>query len=188
MNRARLLLLTDSLIFCTFLIAAGIELPFAYAPWQGLQDDFWKIIHKVSGMLLFAGVVTHLVLHARWIATTAKRFLKSTSRPAKINFCVDLLLGWVFLLICLSGINQWAASLGNPTLFQIDRSIWKSMHLGTGTAMSVYVIIHLVLHGRWIKNTLRIPFKRYSDQKQLRFFTENLVNHSSSRKKEITHD
>ncbi len=162
MNRPRLLFWINSLIFCAFLISAGIGLPLAYAPPPDLQDDLWKPIHSVSGILIFAGVATHLVLHGKWIAATAKRFPMKTGWQTRINFCVDFLLSWVFLLICISGLNQWLVSIGYTTFFQIDLSFWARMHRGTGTAMTVYVIIHLALHGRWIKHALRKPFKRFS--------------------------
>jgi hypothetical protein len=164
MNRAQLFFWINSLMFCAFLISAGIGLPLTYAPPPGLQGDLWKPIHSVSGILIFAGVATHLVLHGKWIAATAKRFPKKVGWRTRINFCVDFLLGGVFLLICISGLNQWLASIGCGTFFQMDASFWERMHRGTGTAMVAYIIIHLVLHAEWIKGAFRKPFKRYSDR------------------------
>ncbi len=151
MNRTKLLIWTDIAIFCAFLSAAGMGLSFKAFP--GLQGASWKAIHLSSGILVFAGVIFHLVLHRKWIEVTAKRLIKKASWRTRINFGLDFLLGGVLILICLSGLNIGLSHHGYATVFQIERSFWETMHRGTGTAMTIYVIIHLALHYQWIKRT-----------------------------------
>ncbi len=149
MNRTKLIFWMDTAIFSAFLIAAGIGLSFTAFP--GTQSAFRKAIHLSSGSLVFAGVVYHLALHQKWIGSTAKRLMKEASWLTRINFGVDFLLGWVFTLICLSGLNIWLSHHGYATIFQIKLSLWETMHRGTGSAMTIYVIIHLALHYPWIR-------------------------------------
>ncbi len=151
MNRTKLMIWTDIAIFCAFLIAAGIGLSFTAFP--GLQGASWKASHLSSGILVFVGVIFHLALHRKWIGVTAKQLIKKASWRTRINFGVDFLLGGVLILICLSGLNMGLSHHGYATVFQIKLSLWETMHRGTGTAMTIYVIIHLALHYPWIKRT-----------------------------------
>jgi cytochrome b561 len=151
MNRTKLIFWTDTAIFCAFLIAAGIGFSFAFS--SGIPGASWKAIHLSSGIVVFAGVIFHLVLHRQWIGAAAKRLIKKASWRTRINFGVNFLLGWVFVLICLSGLNMSLSHAGCSTLFQIRLSIWETMHRGTGTAMTIYLFIHLVLHYPWIRCT-----------------------------------
>ncbi len=157
MNRTKLIFWTDTAIFCAFLIAAGIGVSFTAFP--GLLGASWKAMHLSSGILVFTGVIFHLVLHRKWIGSVAKRLVKKASWLTRINFGVDFLLGWVFALICLSGLNMALSHAGRLTLFQMPLSLWETMHRGTGTAMTIYVIIHLALHYQWIKRTAGTYFR-----------------------------
>jgi hypothetical protein len=48
----------------------------------------WRDLHDWSGIAMMAGVLGHLVLHARWIGCMSRNlFRKATSRRAAANEC-----------------------------------------------------------------------------------------------------
>ncbi len=178
MNRTKLIFWTDTAIFSTFLITAGIGLPFAF--FSGPHSTSWKAVHLSSGILVFAGVVFHLALHRKWIGATAKRLVKKANWLTWMNFGVDFLLGWVFTLVCVSGLNMALSNAGYPTLFQIKLTLWEMMHRGTGTAMTIYVILHLALHYQWIRRAAGKCFNDFLGQMQtevLQFSERRWINH-----------
>jgi hypothetical protein len=119
--------------------------------WLGLARPAWAVFHNISFLLMLSGISLHLALHWKWITTVAARYCKKTSRAARINFTVDALMFWVFLLGSLSGI---IFCLGDLLGAQVG-SLWFQMHRGTGTAMVIYVFLHLALHTKWILRMIR---------------------------------
>lgn len=41
----------------------------------GLGFGFWQNLHKYTGIAIYAGVLTHLVLHFNWIVSMTKKIL-----------------------------------------------------------------------------------------------------------------
>lgn len=119
--------------------------------WLGLARPAWAVFHNISFLLMLSGISLHLALHWKWIISVAARYFNKTSRPARINFTIDALMFWVFLLGSLSGIILWLGSLFHARV----SGAWFQMHQGTATAMIVYICLHLALHGKWIVRMVR---------------------------------
>jgi Domain of unknown function (DUF4405) len=102
--RTRLNFWVDVLIGVAFVVAAasGVVL-LAMGPAGGyrggrgaagirevlfLGRSAWRDLHDVSGIAMTAGVLTHLLLHARWIGCMSRNlFRKAASRRAAVKDC-----------------------------------------------------------------------------------------------------
>ncbi|MEA3414396.1 MAG: DUF4405 domain-containing protein [Nanoarchaeota archaeon] len=75
---------------------------------------------------------------------------------AKVNYFVDLLLTLSGLLTITSGLVMFIASkLGNSGRFValflgLTKQVWFKIHQLSGIAMAILVILHFILHWKWI--------------------------------------
>jgi hypothetical protein len=77
----------------------------------------------------------------------------------KLNYWIDILLTFSFLIVMITGIIKI------PVLNLVSRnSILTPIHDLSGIIMSVLVIIHLVLHWKWLVVMTKKMFK-VSDKK-----------------------
>lgn len=83
-----------------------------------------------------------------------------TNKKATVNYVVDLIIAAGFLLAAVSGIVLLLAGPGgyqggrNPRALQevlfMSRWTWKSLHDWGGIAVVGGVLLHFVLHWKWI--------------------------------------
>ena len=79
---------------------------------------------------------------------------------ARINYYVDIIIGISFIIVALSGVILFFAGSGgyqggrNPRyaheVLGVSRLLWKDLHDWGGIAMLGGVLLHLVLHWKWI--------------------------------------
>jgi hypothetical protein len=137
----------------------------SYAIFLGITKSSWITVHDWAGVLMLTGILTHLVMHWEWIRCVSSRFLRKTSRQARINLSLDTLLGAVFLTTTVSGLVAWLALGGgyqggrNPAykafVLGLARDTWNEVHLWTGVAVLAISLLHVVLHWKWIVCTTR---------------------------------
>jgi len=83
-------------------------------------------------------------------------------KKATVNFWVDAAIGVAFLLCATTGIFlflpvTWrgVSAGGLPTLLWIPLSSWRFVHDWSGIVMTGGIVLHAVLHYRWIVNMTR---------------------------------
>jgi cytochrome b subunit of formate dehydrogenase len=103
------------------------------------------------------------------------RSAKKGPNKARINYYVDIIIGISFILVALSGMILFFAGSGgyqggrNPryseALLGTSRLVWKDLHNWGGIVMTIGVLLHLVLHWKWIVCMTRNLFKGRSGRK-----------------------
>ena len=85
----------------------------------------------------------------------------------KINYWLDFVLLILFLIVVITGfILKFAFVSGEPgngrwiTFLGFDKLQFISWHSMVAIVMSVLIIVHLVLHLKWIKNMSKKIFFR----------------------------
>ena len=127
----------------------------------GLTRHTWLDIHQWVGLILLAGVATHLAFHWKWVVCVSARYFGSLARQARLNFSLNILLFVAFVLVSLSGLLVWLVLPGggyrggrnpffNATWLGLTRHDWNELHLWAGLAMIVIIAVHLALHWRWL--------------------------------------
>lgn len=76
---------------------------------------------------------------------------------AKRNYLVDTVIGIAFLVTAVSALVflvpvSWIdfSSSTTPTVLGVDFGVWQTLHKYSGIAMLIGVILHQVLHWKWI--------------------------------------
>ncbi len=79
---------------------------------------------------------------------------------AKLNYALDAVIGVAFLLSAVTGMAFLRMGSGgyqggrNPdfatSLLGFDRAVWSDLHTWASLVMIAGVLVHLVLHWKWI--------------------------------------
>lgn len=94
--------------------------------------------HEVSGLIILAIILIHLILNRKWIkAITKKIFSKEIRLRTKILYSVDLLLLIFFIIIIITGI------LISKFTFGINMKSPQGLHFFSSAIALFLVGIHL---------------------------------------------
>lgn len=117
--------------------------------------------HEIIGMLLFVGVVAHLILERVWIANTFKGMFQgrmSKARAAKTVVAGLLVAAMVAMGVSSVIISTVLYSFGlNLTALNVG-GIWTVIHTASAYVICGLVVVHLVMHWAMLGAALRIPY------------------------------
>lgn len=82
------------------------------------------------------------------------------------NYVLDVLMALLALALAVSAFLLWVVL---PQGYFAARLLWLSIHKWTGLALSVAVILHVVLHWRWLVRMTRRALDRLSESDSTRF-------------------
>ena len=75
------------------------------------------------------------------------------------NYWIDVLMGVLALTLAVSALLLWVVL---PQGYFASRLLWLTIHKWTGLALTVTVVLHVLLHGRWLLRTTRRVLRRFS--------------------------
>jgi len=145
-----------------YFIDIGIALGFLTVFSQDITGD---TLHEWLGLALFVGLITHVLLHWKWVINITKRFFsKKLNLKTRLNYIVNgsLLLGFVMMGVSGLAISESVMPLigmGNGPGF------WEGIHEAASSFTLLLVISHVLLHAKWvITNTKKylLPKKGYA--------------------------
>ncbi|MFH1770647.1 MAG: DUF4405 domain-containing protein [archaeon] len=89
---------------------------------------------------------------------------------AKRNYIVDAFLAVSFLVSASIGLLMFfkfpsGEKTGRLLFWGIPRHTWGDIHAWSGIAMATVVLIHLILHWKWIVCMTKTIFKKKSGEK-----------------------
>jgi hypothetical protein len=122
----------------------------AYNPaWTGVAVHEWLCVIAIVPLLF------HVIVN--WDLTLAilRRFAEKLRATPKINLVVDTALFIVAVTAMLSGllISQSVARAFGITI--MPDSLWVSTHTWSADATILLLLVHFVLHWRWVVNAAR---------------------------------
>jgi hypothetical protein len=135
-------LLVDGTIFVGFLLATD---PHATG----------QTIHEWLGLAFGVGIITHLLLHWKWIVNVVKRFFSKLPGQVSINSILNSLLFIDVTLIIFSGIMISKVVLSTFGLSGSHDAIWRGLHTSATNAALIIVGLHVALHWKWIMSTVK---------------------------------
>lgn len=104
---------------------------------------------------------------------------------AKRNYYVDAVIGIAFLVTALSALVflvplNWIdfSSSTTPTILGLDFGVWQMLHKYGGIVMLIGVVVHQLLHWKWIVTMTKKVMPQLSLPKRKR-------STSSSQAKEV---
>jgi hypothetical protein len=135
-------LIVDAAIFAGFLLATD---PHATG----------QTIHEWLGLAFGVGIVTHLLLHWKWIVNVVWRFFTRLPGQVRINSILNSLLFVAMTLIIFSGIMISKVVLSTFGLSGSHDAIWRWLHTSATNATLIIVGLHVALHWKWIISTVK---------------------------------
>ena len=142
LNRTKVDLLVDAVIFVAFLIAGAPK-------FSGLA------VHEWLSMALGAGFITHMLLHWQWIVGITKKFFGRASASARINYLLNLALFADVVTLIFSGLAISKIAMPALGLQLAESGAWKMLHHTTADAAVMIVGLHVALHWSWIVKTIK---------------------------------
>jgi hypothetical protein len=135
-------LLVDGIIFVGFLVATA---PRATG----------QIVHEWLGIAFGVGVITHLLLHWKWIVNVVRRFFCKLPGQVRVNSILNSLLFIAMTLIIFSGIMISKVVLSTFGLTGQHDGIWRIVHMTATNVALIIIGVHVALHWKWIVTTIK---------------------------------
>ena len=85
----------------------------------------------------------------------------------KINYIIDILMAIFFAISAVTGIPLYmlpgGVYRGGQTIFLgVEKQVWGTIHTYASFALVVIVLVHLILHWKWIVYMTKSFFKKNS--------------------------
>lgn len=169
MNRKKLNLTVDLLaaVFFTLCAGTGFLLWLVFPRGTAAAGSFlsascqqWHALHVGVSFFLMLLLALHLVLHRSWIAGVGRKIVTGTkisSCRLRANAYLNGVGGILGVLVLVTGmVLKLVYPIGTPRRGQIlfldlNYGWWCDAHFFTGILFTACVILHLALHGRWIR-------------------------------------
>jgi hypothetical protein len=128
-------------------------------------------LHDITGAILGILVVAHLILHRKWFVAMTKNLTKGIKwKKTTLNYFVDLGMFISFLLVFITGIIKLPSILAsNEILFNISTEL-LIIHDWSGIVLELMVLLHVILHWKWIVSTTKKVIARIKFRKSLKYF------------------
>ena len=125
------------------------------------ERETWEIIHIWTSIMLSVILFLHIFVHAKWIKTVFIQYVQLWKRSVRegnllrvINVLDDGLSAALFLVCLFSGLVLLFVPGGRGTatieILWVMRENWKIIHTWSGIGMLIGVLLHLIIHWKWI--------------------------------------
>jgi len=134
-------LILDLGIFSIFLIVANPHLT-------------GSTVHEWLALSLAGTVLTHILVHWKWVMNVAVNFFKNLWHQSRLNLAVNTLFFVTMLGSLISGLMISQSVM--PALgiqLAADRSM-RMLHSTFSNASMAVMAVHVALHWKWVINSL----------------------------------
>jgi hypothetical protein len=114
--------------------------------------NVWVATHIFFAVAGLAGIVIHIVMHRGWLKALRGRSLRGMSEKLRVNRVVDRIMWFTYIATHVFGAIAWALHLGDD-IYSVKVS--DRLHVVFGVTCTILMIVHLVLHLKWITSTAR---------------------------------
>lgn len=149
-----------------FIIDAAVLFGFLIVYEQKITSE---TIHEWLGLAVFVTLLTHLLLHWKWVVDHVKSFFRKMALANRVNFVVDFLFFVAIIGVTLSGVMMSKSALPALGISLPRGGEWKQLHSLFADACLYLLAIHFAMHWTWITCT----FKRYLLSPLGRLFKRN---------------
>jgi cytochrome b len=141
-DRVKTNLLVDASVFTAFLIAMEPRS-------SGIA------VHEWLGIAFGAAIITHLLLHWKWVVSTTRRLFSRAGRQARLNYFLNTLLFIDITLVVFTGLMISRVALPSLGIYLGGSFLWRGLHSLTANLSLVLISVHVALHWRWIVETIK---------------------------------
>lgn len=112
-------------------------------------------IHEWFGLAFVSMLLTHLLLHWRWVVAVTRKFFSQLPTMTRLNYVLNALLLLDFGLIAVSGIMISRSVVPVLGLSISGGRQWEGLHHLSANIVFVLVGLHVVSHWRWIVDAVK---------------------------------
>ncbi|MCA9935528.1 MAG: DUF4405 domain-containing protein [Anaerolineales bacterium] len=112
-------------------------------------------IHEWLSIAFGAAIITHLLLHWRWLAATTRRIFSKVARQARVNYILNTLFFIDMTLVIFTGIMISEEALPLLGIRLEPGFIWRTLHSLSSDAALFLLGLHVALHWKWIVSTTK---------------------------------
>jgi hypothetical protein len=142
MKRLRFLLILDTFLLVTLVIL--------WVPQSSLP------VHEWLGLAVIPVAVIHLLFGWQWIATAMPRLLAKGAWRLRVNFLINLLLFYAFVVAMFSGVMASVIALPWLGIPMASDQNWQQMHnKWANNYFPLLAGLHLAMNWNWIVGTVR---------------------------------
>jgi len=148
----RINLLSSILVFGTGLILFTqfhvVENPYP-TEWHGLEKSIWLVIHQLSAIAFFIGLILHIQLHWKYLKTVIRRWSSNLPKKTRSKIRMQNLFLLVTVVVLTTGFYPWIAMPG--ATIQMERyDLWIDIHNQAGLLYLVGMSVHIIRRWRRI--------------------------------------
>jgi hypothetical protein len=118
----------------------------------GFSRSIWINVHIWFGVIGLAGIVLHIVWHWGWLKALRGRPLRGMPKKVRANRVINRIMWITFIFTNIFGAVGWLLNFGNDIYFV---RLPDRLHVVFGVAWTILLIVHLILHWKWIATTAR---------------------------------
>jgi hypothetical protein len=108
------------------------------------------LIHEWLSLGLLVVCVVHVAAHLDWVQETFRHLLRKATFSARANLVLDILTLLVFVIVMVSGIMVSRHILPAFGLVAPGYFFWNPLHSISAKMLLALLVIHVVVHWRWI--------------------------------------
>lgn len=112
-------------------------------------------IHEWLGLAFGASIVTHLLLHWKWLVASTRRLFGKLPWSTRVNYVLNALLFVAMTIIILSGIMMSEVALPALGIQLQGGGAWHPLHALASDAALYLLALHVALHWKWILGTTK---------------------------------
>lgn len=112
-------------------------------------------VHEWAGLGLAVVFVAHAAAHADWAADAARSAWSEPSWARTGNLVLDALIVASFMVVTVSGLMVSGAVLQAFGLYAPGYYFWDPLHAVAAKVLLALLLVHVVVHARWIVRMVR---------------------------------
>jgi len=172
----------DATLFISAAMASLSGIYFLFLPTGGFQGgrnplyniqilfarQTWDDLHTWGGVAMIAAAILHITIHWKWVTSMARRTWNELTGKCgclnprgRWNLILNSVVAISFILTAISGVyflfvpgGRWTAD----PMFLFTRTTWDLIHTWAGVSLIAAVVIHLVIHWKWVTKVTRKMF------------------------------
>ncbi len=112
-------------------------------------------IHEWLSLGLFGGLLTHVLLHWKWVVNVSNRvFNASLPRATRINYIINNGLALAVTMVMVSGL-MIAEVVLLPFGLSGGSNFWEALHELAANGSLLLVVTHVLLHTKWLVTNIK---------------------------------
>jgi hypothetical protein len=112
-------------------------------------------VHEWFALAFGATLITHLLLHWKWITGVLVRFFKNLWHVSRLKFVVDTLLFVAMTVVMMSGVMISRSIVSVLGIRLAVSPVWRFLHSFSADATLALVGLHFALSWNWVVGMLR---------------------------------